>query len=861
LSSIFEPFRRRKLQRVAQALETAFEGNAAGFDLLDTSREYTRGIARMYLDALCAVSASRLSRHQMKSLASRFELSHPLSTAASTETLPIPPYGNVIVISEMSSSLADEIALTFPSFPVTGWRGTAPVGVHIRETASRLAAQLQAMRSSDAATHPLTTGLFLSSEAGADKAHAFLRLRHATLGAQVSHEYCHGLVNLGLGGRDPQFKLARARRVREALREIQCDYAGFSLHMRAEDFISEVVKQEKCTYFITDNCTKPKCTCRTRGRHYYTEFLDNMCAAQLATNDAARLLRTTSEESLPRFVRWTFLARRLAVLDHVTLLLAKAPQRRASLVRCLLLAVNLQWRSEALSWATRLFHHAKHTQGEEHARLIEAMLSSWARPPLLLRIVAVTSRFVGLAMLVEWNRFRLDRIESASRRAENAASGARVSSPEIADAEILLGMGYDSEDESDLDSATAYLTSAVAMGSPEASHRLGVLAYQAGDLSSARLWWTRLSDEEAIPETMLGLIQLEIDDGDLDAAMRRTERAADHGEPRGFSLLGQHYHQARDAQAAARCWRRGADMGDSGSAYFLGVLHALNDEWSEATELWRLAAVGGHEEALLALADVLAAQGDLTGAESLWQTAEAGGSARARLTRRLYIDGDPSVAQELASLIPGVSVAATLDAAAAALYQAGLVDQAERYWRMSGRTGSPNAALALASLALARDDVSEAEGWLEVSAAAGEPSSLFNLAVIADQGDDSARASTLFRQAAEAGHAGAMHVVFQLLSEVGNEDEALKMLRASAELGYAPALNDLGAYLARAGEYDDAREMFLHAQGLGEVEATANLGLLEMNLGNVTEARRWWLEAASAGFEPANTALADLGDI
>ncbi len=192
--------------------------------------------------------------------------------------------------------------------------------------------------------------------------------------------------------------------------------------------------------------------------------------------------------------------------------------------------------------------------------------------------------------------------------------------------------------------------------------------------------------------------------------------------------------------------------------------------------------------------------------------------------------------------------------------QAGLPPaQAEGFFAAAAAQGHGPAQLALADLAVDRQDWTTAQDWYGAAATGGNARAQFMAGRIADDGlagpVDRAQAARWYQMAADQGFAPAQLALGRLALDQGDTGQGAIWLERAALAGMAEAQFDLGVLLANgtgmAQDLPAARGWYLRAARSGHTPAMRNLALMQARgLGgaqNFRAALAWALLAGAEG--------------
>jgi TPR repeat protein len=355
-----------------------------------------------------------------------------------------------------------------------------------------------------------------------------------------------------------------------------------------------------------------------------------------------------------------------------------------------------------------------------------------------------------------------------------------------------------------------WLKESASAGNTQAMFNLAVMAYDSGDVTTAREWWTEAA-LNGHPTATFNLGGLAQEEGDRDAARRWFEQASQLNVPEAMYNLGHLLLESQELEKASALWSQAASLGHDGAEF---ALNRLKERQLAATEVPSKSEDSSRGWYLRG-----AAEGDAFSMLQLGTMAEDSGDLHAAV-------GWYGAAAELGVV--------------AAIHCLGLLSLKER-------------------------DLSGANYWLSQSAGAGNADAIYELAFIAKDAENPGRFEALIRLLAEAGHRGGLFQAGCLSYEQGDLEAARIEFERAADLGNTDALVNLGLMAREAGHINRAREYWRQAASRANVNAMLSLGEADYKSHDLKGARKWWLLAAHAGNPDAMFWLGylaeDVGDL
>ncbi|WP_051794953.1 serine/threonine-protein kinase [Streptomyces sp. NRRL S-87] len=190
------------------------------------------------------------------------------------------------------------------------------------------------------------------------------------------------------------------------------------------------------------------------------------------------------------------------------------------------------------------------------------------------------------------------------------------------------------------------------------------------------------------------------------------------------------------------------------------------------------------------------------------------------------------------------------------LEDAGLIDEAETWYRKATDAGHINAMTNLGVLLEDAGRTNEAETWYRKATDAGHTDAMTNLGLLLENTGRTNEAETWYRKAADAGQIDAMHNLGVVLANTARTNEAETWYRKALDAGHINAMTNLGLLLANTGRTNEAETWYRKAADAGQIDAMNNFGVLLQNTGRETDAETWYQRAADAGHTEAMNNLA-----
>ncbi len=439
---------------------------------------------------------------------------------------------------------------------------------------------------------------------------------------------------------------------------------------------------------------------------------------------------------------------------------------------------------------------------------------------------------------------RLDPPDLPAARAAYEQAAAAGNSGAAYNLAVLLATRFDPPD---LPAARAAFEQAAAGGDTRATYSLGVLLahrLDPPDLPAARAAFEQAAaagDSDAAFGLGI-LLGDQLDPPDLAAARAAYEQAAAAGHTGAMLYLGDllaNQLDPPDLPAARASYEQAAAAGNSGAAYNLAVLLATRFDPSDlpaARAAYEQAAAAGHTGAMLRLGDLLADQldpPDLPAARAAYEQAAAVGNSDAAFNLGILLAGQLDPPDLPAARQAWAQAAASGDNRAAynlGVLLADLLDPpdlaaARAAYQQAAAAGDTDGLLGLGSVEAELGRAPEASAAWRAAVDSGVDEAIvpaaLNLAALAAASDDLPSARTLLQRAADAGASQAGD--YQAVLDPNTRAAACAQL---AELSDTHSLNFRGIAAFTTGDQAAARRLWTASRDQRDAVAPLLLQLI-----------------------------------